>query len=290
MGIIVVYANGRIGTINNYGTIKGGNDSGIRIVHGSTVDNITNHGVIEGNKGGIYAFRDSYIKTAINSSTGTIITHTESFNIDNHFFAIGVYGGYYGSPDADYLKNEGYILSAGAGMGGSYYAKKTIENIENSGTIVYNGKFENKWNETQGTGAGVYNFNVHSTLINNSGVMHVLNGIYLTDKTVVETILNSGTINAFTHGLRLQGSRVDTIKNTGTIIAGNHGIDVSNNTGTIILESDKSFVAGDSVGVGVYRTTDSIALKDGATIAAINFNEDRTAYTYDYEGTALLNK
>ncbi|MCV3381527.1 hypothetical protein L8V77_03905, partial [Campylobacter sp. IFREMER_LSEM_CL2127] len=285
-----IYAIKKINTIQNYGTIKGNGADAIRIGAGSTIDNITNHGVIEGNRGGIYAFNNSYIKTAINSSTGTIITHTEGYNIDNQLYALGVFGGLYGSPQTDYLKNEGLILSAGAGMGASYHNKKNVQTIENSGTIVYN-KGQNNGHESWGTGAGIYNYNAHTTLINNSGIMHVLNGIWLRNSSTAETILNSGTINAYNRGLMLQGGKVDTIKNTGTIIAGNLAVDIGSNAGTVTFEGKNSFVAADGItAVGSYRTTDSIALKDGATIAAINFNEDRTAYTFDYEGLALLNQ
>ncbi|MCV3388142.1 hypothetical protein L8U00_06580, partial [Campylobacter sp. IFREMER_LSEM_CL2256] len=284
-------SNGNIGTIQNYGTIKGNGADAIRIGGGSTIDNITNHGVIEGNRGGIYAFNNSYIKTAINSSTGTIITHTEGYNIDNQLYALGVFGGLYGSPQTDYLKNEGYILSAGAGIGASYHSRKTIKNMDNSGTIVYNGEFGYKWNEKWGAGAGIFNFNAHTTLINNSGFMQVLNGIYLVSGSTAETILNSGTINAYNRGIMLQGGKINTIKNTGTIIAGDLAVDIGSDAGTVTFEGENSFVAADKItAVGSYRTTDSIALKDGATIAAINFNEDRTAYTFDYEGLALLNQ
>ncbi|TDJ85831.1 hypothetical protein E2O24_07125 [Campylobacter volucris] len=267
-GIISGYGEGiklthtNIQTLNNSGTIKGGY-AGMNVNEGANITSLNNAGTIEGRDFGVVLWSGK-INTFINETNGVVKGKSgialegqwSSNKIDTivnkgTIISTGVSQGagrmnggilveFQGSIDT--IKNEGLIDTKGAGinMGGNGTMAKLIEN---SGTIKFTGT-ANDTNEGFGTGSGIHvqNHNGIPTVetIKNSGLIDAHNGVYVALGSTVENLENTGIIKATKDGIALGNNRsswenwqteVKTITNKGTILADRYGvfIDIANN-------------------------------------------------------------
>ncbi|EIY6494805.1 hypothetical protein MNG75_000913 [Campylobacter lari] len=274
-GEAIYFGGTDITTFKNSGTISSIGGHGVNVSGGSSITNFTNSGTIIGNtitngKFGIQV-SDSSITNLTNEKNGVVIGQS----------GIGALGQYVSKSKIDTLINKGIIISTGVsknasgitGMNGGilvdfHNAIDTIKNegtiytngaginmggngtmaklIENSGTIKYYGNKENAASyEGYGTGSGIHvqNHNNIPTIetIKNSGLIDAHNGVYVSLGSTINNLENSGTIIATKDGIVLGNNRtsnenwqteVKTITNKGTILADRYGvfIDVAKNS------------------------------------------------------------
>ncbi|HHP0356765.1 TPA: hypothetical protein ACRZSW_001317, partial [Campylobacter lari subsp. concheus] len=200
-----------INTISNSGIIQSNSngrvEGGILIRQYSRVDNIINNGLIQNqnsNKSGAIYLYAGHFNTLNNGKNGTIINK-------NGFGAIVLERVSGHASTGDLLDNKGTIISNTNGMVAIIEGK--IKTINNEGTILAN--------------ASAIDFG----------------------KGEIETILNNGVMQGGKNGVILNS--VKTIENKGTIL-GQSGVGISikgNVKDYIKLEGEKSLIAGGSVGI-----------------------------------------
>ncbi|MCV3382011.1 hypothetical protein L8V77_06430, partial [Campylobacter sp. IFREMER_LSEM_CL2127] len=320
-------------TINNAGTIKStaNGNHGVEIWGASTVDKITNTGLIEGSSSGVSVTSASTTLKNLENS-GTIKGGSNGIKVDN--------GG-----KLETLNNTGTIIGNSVNNGwydaGIYVSNGSIDTINNSGFI-------------QGT-TGIYAYGNIGTLINNgyiksTGKDSYSGGVKIEQGATIESIVNIGTIDADSYGLNVSYGKFGTveIKDGGKIIAGRDGVVIGQYQGleslkidgeksevygknnglslgvasyvssgitisnggklyggeygiylenaasinnSITLDGENSLIGGGNIGIkNNGNISNGISLSNGATIAALTFSEDGNSYTYNKEGTAILNE
>ncbi|MCV3336978.1 hypothetical protein L8T90_03170, partial [Campylobacter sp. RKI_CA19_01121] len=230
-------------------------------------------------------------------NTGTITTNGAN--------GIYIHGGTIKS-----LDNSGIISSAQTGIifEKLNWTVAKIETLNNTGSIIGQNKH------------GLYITGSTDSLhtLNNSGLIYGGQaGIYVSGEWGVvgkmSTINNQGSIIGGQHGIHLVafnghlGSTIENITSKG-IILGKSGSGVHLDTSSqhikdyIKLDGSNALIAGGTAGIhnkgtiGVNNNGKSvnngnvIDLQNGATIAALTFSEDGNSYTYNQEGTAILNE
>lgn len=189
-------ARGSIGSIENAsGAVIYGDTAGI--YNATSIDAITNNGLIDSNNWGIYSY----------SQIGSI-TNSGTINSD------GSYAIYNSSGNIDALTNNGTIH--GALSNGIYNSGGRIGVLTNGGTIT-------------GAYAAIYNSGEIPELANTGTIAGTDNGLY--NNATITSLINGGTIagqGAF--GINNSGGAIDTLVNMGSIAGSTAGI---YNTGTI---------------------------------------------------------
>ncbi|EAJ1260645.1 autotransporter outer membrane beta-barrel domain-containing protein [Campylobacter lari] len=268
----IVVRNVTIENIKNEGLISS-KSAGIRI-QSSSIDNVTNTGTIEGDRG-IY-FAGGTIGSIYNS--GTIIANSNELDFSGQRLGAIVVQSKAHISD---INNGGFIsFNSGSGIvisQGSPIEKEEfeIETIVNSGTIKWDGTKENLSSDKIGN--GIYTENMYTTTIgkiDNSGLIDVYNGMFFASDTIIETINNTGTILAKQDGIVLGDERkveqvsktdsneyninIKTINNTGTILADRYGVFIENSESKNHIETIQ--VSGIIIGnkAGIYNQSGSI--------------------------------
>ena len=209
---IVMSTGGANEIINSVGGTISGVDYGILFSNTSTLNTLTNDGIIKGDKVGIRiamgGYTDGGIGTLINSgsiislgvggedtSAGIINRNATINSLINSGTISGGYDGilndYYGV--INYLNNSGTISNS---MFGIRNNRSWIDNLNNSGTIAAN---------SAGIANGYFSFNRIATLTNSG--------------TVAGSLLNSGSV-----GIINYNGEISTLTNTGTITGALYGI------------------------------------------------------------------
>ena len=200
-------------TVNNAGSVTGGNSIGISVKGNSTV---TNSGTVTGHFG-IYGFGNTNSLT--NSGTVT-----------------GVFG-IYAQGDNNTVINSGAVMGTGASFG--IYAQGNANTVINSGTIT-------------GTGAsfGIYAQGNANTVTNSgtvTGGSGASYGIYAQGNS--NTITNSGTVKGNANGIIAQGNS-NTIINSGTVIGGTGSFVLSGTNNTLNLLAGSNLQGNLDLGAG----------------------------------------
>ncbi|EAL3938556.1 autotransporter outer membrane beta-barrel domain-containing protein [Campylobacter lari] len=264
-----ITVSGTIGNIKNEGLISS-KSAGIRIQGASSsIDNITNTGTIEGDRG-IY-FAGGTIGSIYN--TGAIIANSNELDFDSQRLGAIVVQRRAHISD---INNGGFIsFNSGSGIvinqGQVIQENFEIKTIANSGTIKWDGTKENLSSDKIGN--GIYTENIHTTTIgniDNSGLIDVYNGMFFASNTIIETINNTGTILAKQDGIVLGDERkveqdsneyninIKTINNTGIILADRYGVFIENSESKNHIGTIQ--VSGIIIGnkAGIYNQSGSI--------------------------------
>ncbi|MCV3388143.1 hypothetical protein L8U00_06585, partial [Campylobacter sp. IFREMER_LSEM_CL2256] len=278
---VVVYRGGKLEALNNEskGIIQGSN--GVSL-HGGSIDKLNNNGKILGtSSSGIYLgdISNESIKTLNNGKTGIIegknhgiMFYGHSGKIDTINNAGTIKGGYNGI----------HIEVANSGNG--------VGNITNSGLIV-------------GNSNGIYNNNgsLSDITVKDGGSIYGGgdSGIASTGNRQIGNIFVEGKgslIYGNWNGINLKtySNKDISIKN-GASILGKQGdglhLHGGNQTNKISLDGENSLIGGGRNAIANYgEINQGISLNDNATIAALTFSEDGNSYTYNQEGTAILNE
>ncbi|MCV3388003.1 hypothetical protein L8U00_05870, partial [Campylobacter sp. IFREMER_LSEM_CL2256] len=303
---IEIWGSSTVDKITNTGTIDSGSGSGLSVTNNSTLKNLENSGIIKGNDKGIKVDNGATIEKIINN--GLIFGNTAGIYLS-------------GENKINTISNSGTILSNNGnvnwGAGGIVIQgkddKTNIENLINDGAII------NKTGAFNSGGIALFSGNI-KTFINNGDIISNSEGIFISVHTPVnkpskiEFINNKKNIIATNNGIWIEKSggnigSVETINNEGVILGKkNSGILIDPDQHIkdyIKLDGSDALIAGGTIGIynkgtiGVNNNNGSLVnngtgnvidLQNGATIAALTFSEDGSTYTYNQEGTAILNE
>ncbi|MEQ1756008.1 MAG: autotransporter domain-containing protein [Micropepsaceae bacterium] len=218
------------GGIDNQGRIAASTADAINVSTETFNDGITNSGVIEGEFDGIDI-------DGIDEFNGNIVNSGTIINHDSTSQGIEITADDFNGS----VSNSGTILSAGEGI-----------LVENSGTSVFHG---------DGT-----------TGIDNSGLIRSTSdvGIDIEASTFEGGVTNSGTIDAHSNGIEIDGGGSQTfvggVTNSGTILAGNGGEGGATGDGLLV---DLDDFQG-----GITNTSSGIidARDDGMNVSALTFS------------------
>ena len=224
--IKIISSSNVSGGISNSGTISG--TYGIRSRTYSTLDDITNSGLIAGVSNGI-SFSRSTIAGGITNSGKISGGSGAGISVSSSTMAGGII-------------NSGTISGSGSGI---RIASSTVSGgISNSGTIT--GGY---------CGIALNNSTVAGGIVNNGTLSGGNTGVLLMYSMVSGGISNSGTILAANNsGLYIRGSTISDIANSGTISGGSEGIHFRRSTlsGDI---SNSGLISGGNNGINFSRST-----------------------------------
>ncbi|MCH3832099.1 hypothetical protein LZB57_09330 [Campylobacter jejuni] len=282
-GESIYFGNANISSFANSGTIKSKQGAGVNISQGTSIENFTNTGTIEGKKDGIRI--NANVKTLINKGT-----------IQGDAISIRSSGG-----TIESLINEGIMDGKSAGI---YMSGGRVKTLTNSGTINQNNS------ETWSAGIKLQNNSTIENIINTGSIRSNAFGISVTggkfgtltikdggqvyakysaigvgrSQTLGDLYIDGSSSNGKVSGIYSEengialdaNSRTQKIelKNGGIIKGKIHGIRLDNGaslSGEMILSGEGSRVEGGS-GAGILNRSGkiegSITIKDGATVTA----------------------
>ncbi len=282
-GESIYFGNANISSFANSGTIKSKQGAGVNISQGTSIENFTNTGTIEGKKDGIRI--NANVKTLINKGT-----------IQGDAISIRSSGG-----TIESLINEGIMDGKSAGI---YMSGGRVKTLTNSGTINQNNS------ETWSAGIKLQNNSTIENIINTGSIHSNAFGISVTggkfgtltikdggqvyakysaigvgrSQTLGDLYIDGSSSNGKVSGIYSEengialdaNSRTQKIelKNGGIIKGKIHGIRLDNGaslSGEMILSGEGSRVEGGS-GAGILNRSGkiegSITIKDGATVTA----------------------
>ncbi|HHP0358954.1 TPA: beta strand repeat-containing protein, partial [Campylobacter jejuni] len=301
---INISARVTIGTFNNSGTINSHNNKvGIKIADGTTIDNFSNEGLIQGgrgidvadgttidnfsNSGTIHGINNRGINIGIippknynkQPAGVNIKTLTNSGTIKNDNTSNGIRVGY---ATIDNFSNSG-LIQGNSNVGGLYTINAKIGTLTNNGTITNNGTLQPSIKTSVSSGT----FLIYSTIENftNTGSTSGIMGVNLAQVTI-DNFTNKGTIestssNALAAGVNIMvvsgnPSNIGTFTNEGIIKSRAQGIlvEIGNEIDTF---TNKGTIDADLNGISFYDTGDfsgetvklsKIILESGSTIKA----------------------
>ncbi len=190
-GESIYFGNAKISSFANSGTIKSKQGTGVNISQGTSIENFNNTGTIEGKRMGVNV--RSTINTFVNDD---LIAAT----------------------------NDGIQINA------------NVKTLINKGTI-------------KGDAISIRSLGGTIETLTNEGIMYGKSaGIYMS-RSLVKTLTNSGTINqnnsaTWSAGIKLEnGSIIENIINTGSIRSNAFGISVTGGKfGTLTIKGDNRYV------------------------------------------------
>ncbi|EIX0187349.1 hypothetical protein MGZ94_000300 [Campylobacter jejuni] len=206
-GESIYFGNANISSFANSGTIKSKQDTGVNISQGTSIENFNNTGTIEGKRMGVNV--RSTINTFVNDG---LITTTK-----------GVHW------------SDGIQINA------------NVKTLINKGTI-------------KGDAISIRSLGGTIETLTNEGIMYGKSaGIYMS-RSLVKTLTNSGTINqnnsaTWSAGIKLEnGSIIENIINTGSIRSNAFGISVTGGKFGTLTIKDGGQVYGKYSAIGVGRS------------------------------------
>lgn len=240
-GESIYFGNANISSFVNSGTIKSKQGAGVNISQGTSIGNFNNSGTIEGKKVGVRV--NSTINTFVNS--GLITTTVKGVHWSD---GIGI------NANVKTLKNTGTIQGFSAPIKSS---GGTIETLINEGTM-------------KGESIGIYmSGGLVKTLIN-SGTINQNNsatwsaGIKLENGSIIENIINTGSIRSNAFGISVTGGKFGTltIKDGGQVYAKYTAIGVgqSQTLGDLYIDGSSS----NGTVSGIYSEEHGILLENNS--------------------------
>ncbi|EPT6723048.1 autotransporter outer membrane beta-barrel domain-containing protein [Campylobacter jejuni] len=239
-GESIYFGNANISSFANSGTIKSKQGTGVNISQGTSIENFNNTGTIEGKRMGVNV--RSTINTFVNDG---LITTTKGVHWSN---------GIQINANVKTLKNTGTIQGFSAPIRSS---GGTIESLINEGTM-------------KGESIGIYmSGGLVKTLIN-SGTINQNNsatwsaGIKLENGSIIENIINTGSIRSNAFGISVTGGKFGTltIKNGGQVYAKYTAIGVgqSQTLGDLYIDGSSS----NGTVSGIYSEEHGILLENNS--------------------------
>ncbi len=242
-GESIYFGNANISSFANSGTIKSKQGTGVNISQGTSIENFNNTGTIEGKRMGVNV--RSTINTFVND--GLIAATNDGIQIN---------------ANVKTLINKGTIKGDAISirsLGG------TIETLTNEG-IMY------------GKSAGIYMNRSLVKTLTNSGTINQNNsatwaaGIKLENGSIIENIINTGSIRSNAFGISVTGGKFGTltIKDGGQVYAKYTAIGVSRSQtlGDLYIDGSSSKIYGEENGIALDANsrTQKIELKNGGII------------------------
>ncbi|ECQ6662879.1 autotransporter outer membrane beta-barrel domain-containing protein, partial [Campylobacter jejuni] len=239
-GESIYFGNANISSFANSGTIKSKQGTGVNISQGTSIENFNNTGTIEGKRMGVNV--RSTINTFVNDG---LITTTKGVHWSN---------GIQINANVKTLKNTGTIQGFSAPIRSS---GGTIESLINEGTM-------------KGESIGIYmSGGLVKTLIN-SGTINQNNsatwsaGIKLENGSIIENIINTGSIRSNAFGISVTGGKFGTltIKDGGQVYAKYTAIGVgqSQTLGDLYIDGSSS----NGTVSGIYSEEHGILLENNS--------------------------
>ncbi len=213
-GESIYFGNAKISSFANSGTIKSKQGTGVNISQGTSIENFNNTGIIEGKRMGVN------VRSTINT-----------------------------------FVNDGLIAATNDGI----QINANVKTLKNTGTI-------------QGFSAPIRSLGGTIETLINEGIMDGESiGIYMS-RSLVKTLTNSGTINqnnsaTWSAGIKLEnGSIIENIINTGSIRSNAFGISVTGGKfGTLtIKDGGQVYAKYTAIGVGQSQTLGDLYI-DGSS-------------------------
>lgn len=201
-GESIYFGNANISSFANSGTIKSKQDTGVNISQGTSIENFNNTGTIEGKRMGVN------VRSTINT-----------------------------------FVNDGLIAATNDGI----QINANVKTLINKGTI-------------KGDAISIRSLGGTIETLTNEGIMYGKSaGIYMS-RSLVKTLTNSGTINqnnsaTWSAGIKLEnGSIIENIINTGSIRSNAFGISVTGGKFGTLTIKDGGQVYGKYSAIGVGRS------------------------------------
>ncbi|HEF2661642.1 TPA: autotransporter outer membrane beta-barrel domain-containing protein [Campylobacter jejuni] len=201
-GESIYFGNAKISSFANSGTIKSKQDTGVNISQGTSIENFNNTGTIEGKRMGVN------VRSTINT-----------------------------------FVNDGLIAATNDGI----QINANVKTLINKGTI-------------KGDAISIRSLGGTIETLTNEGIMYGKSaGIYMS-RSLVKTLTNSGTINqnnsaTWSAGIKLEnGSIIENIINTGSIRSNAFGISVTGGKFGTLTIKDGGQVYGKYSAIGVGRS------------------------------------
>ena len=250
-----IRSGGVITSLTNSGTISAANDNGIRVTSGGTIGTLTNSGTIS--VGDSFSIRnDSIINTLINSGTISA-TNNNSIWIKGQMTTL--------------TNTATGTISAGIDNGIKVVNGSNIHTINNSGTISAGRDFGIR-NDQNTTNANTI------SVLTNSGTISASRHSGLWNDATINTLNNSGSINAITgdFGIKNVSGTIVTLTNSGTISAGDDWGIYNDDSATITTLTNTGTISASGNNVGIYNASDSkiITLNNlqGASSSALTYD------------------
>ncbi|EIG9789553.1 autotransporter outer membrane beta-barrel domain-containing protein [Campylobacter jejuni] len=186
-GESIYFGNANISSFANSGTIKSKQDTGVNISQGTSIENFNNTGTIEGKRMGVNV--RSTINTFVNDG---LITTTKGVHWSD---------GIQINANVKTLKNTGTIQGFSAPIRSS---GGTIESLINEGTM-------------KGESIGIYMSGglvktlINSDTINQNNSATWAAGIKLENGSIIENIINTGSIRSNAFGISVTGGKFGTL-------------------------------------------------------------------------------
>ena len=231
-----IRSGGVITSLTNSGTISAANDNGIRVTSGGTIGTLTNSGTIS--VGDSFSIRnDSIINTLINSGTISA-TNNNSIWIKGQMTTL--------------TNTATGTISAGIDNGIKVVNGSNIHTINNSGTISAGRDFGIR-NDQNTTNANTI------SVLTNSGTISASRHSGLWNDATINTLNNSGSINAITgdFGIKNVSDTIVTLTNSGTISAGDDWGIYNDDSATITTLTNTGTISASGNNFGIYNASDS---------------------------------
>ncbi|EPQ8076714.1 beta strand repeat-containing protein, partial [Campylobacter jejuni] len=244
-GESIYFGNAKISSFANSGTIKSKQGTGVNISQGTSIENFNNTrtGIIEGKRMGVNV--RSTINTFVND--GLIAATNDGIQINANVKTLINKGTIKGDAISirslggtiETLINEGIMDGESAGI---YMSRSLVKTLTNSGTINQN----------------------------NSATWSA--GIKLQNNSIIENIINTGSIRSNAFGISVTGGKFGTltIKDGGQVYAKYTAIGVgrSQTLGDLYIDGSSSKIYGEENGIALDANsrTQKIELKNGGII------------------------
>lgn len=244
-GESIYFGNAKISSFANSGTIKSKQGAGVNISRGTSIENFNNTrtGIIEGKRMGVNV--RSTINTFVND--GLIAATNDGIQINANVKTLINKGTIKGDAISirslggtiETLINEGIMDGESAGI---YMSRSLVKTLTNSGTINQN----------------------------NSATWSA--GIKLENGSIIENIINTGSIRSNAFGISVTGGKFGTltIKDGGQVYAKYSAIGVgrSQTLGDLYIDGSSSKIYGEENGIALDANsrTQKIELKNGGII------------------------